>query len=345
MSGLGNVTTTSSGLASIPPELVPLLAAWMPFDKTLGAYLLGAFAGLMLYGLGVHQLYRYYTLFPTDDLYIRVMVAVVMLLETAHAVLTMHTCYFYLVTNYFNFLALLEGVWSLYALPVLLSGIMITSQVFFARRVFLIGTRYRIIVGIAMLCFVGEICFTIATTVLTFRSPLLGTAPSTVWLVPSTFAAAFLADTLFTVTLIVVLRRSRSGHTGLKRPNETLFDKFMLYAVSTGLLHCIFNFISLILTTTTFHTFIYIFFSIISARLYANSLLAVLNSRAPIAGRGLEVFDAGTYDLHLLARVQQRAAKVTWNVPQAPERAQASIAIKVTTESEGWDSKASGLSV
>lgn len=41
------------------------------------------------------------------------------------------------------------------------------------------------------------------------------------WLVPSTFGAAFLADAMFTITLIVVLRRSRAGISGLKRSVET----------------------------------------------------------------------------------------------------------------------------
>ena len=78
-------------LGSLPPDVAAGLEAFLPFDKTLGAYLLGTFAGLMLvislvcddtcsrrdprlYGLSVHQMYVYYRSFPSDDLYIRLLV-------------------------------------------------------------------------------------------------------------------------------------------------------------------------------------------------------------------------------------------------------------------------------
>ena len=41
-----------------------------------------------------------------------------------------------------------------------------------------------------------------------------------------------------------------------------------------------------------------------------------LNSRTVLAGKGVEVCDAGSYGLHLIARANRRAAAETWNVPQ-----------------------------
>ena len=51
-----------------------------------------------------------------------------------------------------------------------------------------------------------------------------------------------------------------------------------------------------------------------------------LNYRTVLTGKGIEVCDAGTYGLHLIARANRRAAAETWNVPQvrlprAPPRA------------------------
>ena len=34
-------------IGELPPALQQALSAWMPFDKTLGAYLLGTFVGLV----------------------------------------------------------------------------------------------------------------------------------------------------------------------------------------------------------------------------------------------------------------------------------------------------------
>ncbi len=69
---------------------------WSPLDKTLGVYLLGTFIGLVygvsplarftasqltlssptgrLYGISLHQMYRYYRLFPSDPRFIRILV-------------------------------------------------------------------------------------------------------------------------------------------------------------------------------------------------------------------------------------------------------------------------------
>ncbi|TBU41408.1 hypothetical protein BD309DRAFT_274797 [Dichomitus squalens] len=59
-------------------------------DQTIGADLLGTFFGLIFYGLSVHQLYKYYRLFAVDALIIRILVLLVMALQTLHAILTMH---------------------------------------------------------------------------------------------------------------------------------------------------------------------------------------------------------------------------------------------------------------
>ncbi|KAJ2997867.1 hypothetical protein NUW54_g7086 [Trametes sanguinea] len=78
-------------------------------NDTFGALLIGTYVGVIIYGLNLYQTARYFKAFPHDHLYLKVLVAVVLVLETWHTVLCMHMCYHYLVTNYFNPAALLEG--------------------------------------------------------------------------------------------------------------------------------------------------------------------------------------------------------------------------------------------
>ncbi|RPD62177.1 hypothetical protein L226DRAFT_535540 [Lentinus tigrinus ALCF2SS1-7] len=314
------------------PAIVPNFEDWLPLDKTLGAYLLGTFAGAILYGLSIHQLYRYFRLFPTDSLFIRILVAAVMLLETAHTAMTMHTCYFWLITGFLNFSLLMnESPWSLDALPMILSTIMLTTQLFFAKRVFLLGPKYQLVVGIAMLCLVGEIGFSIALTYRAFTVKGIENLNTAAWLISTALGLGSVADIMFTATLTYVLRRSRSS---LKRAAP--MELIMLYVVNTGLLHCIFNLISFILTVAITYSLIYGFFSTVTARLYANSLLAVLNSRDPQENKGLEFESGSAYGLNAIARANRRAAAQTWNVPQVNDEPEV-IDIKVTTEREEWE--------
>ncbi|KAI0349195.1 hypothetical protein OH77DRAFT_1525853 [Trametes cingulata] len=92
-------------LAFLPP--IPAL------DNTFGALLLGTFCGLILFGITLHQGYRYvrFPAYDKDSIIIKGTVATVLILETLHSALALHVCYFYLVKQYFDPLALLKGTW------------------------------------------------------------------------------------------------------------------------------------------------------------------------------------------------------------------------------------------
>ncbi|KAI1790102.1 hypothetical protein LXA43DRAFT_1083541 [Ganoderma leucocontextum] len=331
MSGLTNSTTVNDAGA------LAAIAAIIP--QTLGADLLGTFFGLVLYGLSVHQLYRYFRLFPSDAFFIRILVALVMTFETVHTVLTMHFCYNFLVTNYFNPVAFLNGVWSLDALPIVVSTIVFSSQLFFARRAYLAGPRFRPFVIFALLLVMAEIGFSIVITIKTF-SQNYTRLNNEKWLISTTLGMPLAADLVFSVTLLIVLRVSRQCETSNR---ESKLDLFVIYVVNTGLLHCIVNVVALAVNLASINgtSTYYLLFNVIAARLYANSLLAALNSREVKPGN--IAFD-GSIGLNFIERATRRAAAETWNVPQVPEGPPSMIDIKMTTELETdhdlhWDQK------
>ncbi|KAI0682313.1 hypothetical protein C8T65DRAFT_750653 [Cerioporus squamosus] len=129
-----------------PDDAMPLILQIPALDNTFGAVLLGTFLSLMLYGMTLHQSYRYYRLYPNDKAWLRGVVSLTIVLETIHMVLACHVCYYYLVTNYFKPTALLFGSWSIKLLLICSGCIIIVAQSFFARRVFLVGPQYRLLV-------------------------------------------------------------------------------------------------------------------------------------------------------------------------------------------------------
>ncbi|RDX54121.1 hypothetical protein OH76DRAFT_1479169 [Lentinus brumalis] len=139
---------------------VPFLPVKLPaLDNTMGAWLVGTFISLLLQGVGYHQTYRYFRLYPDDPRWLKLWVILVTLVETLNTVLSMHVCYYNLVTNYFNPTILLAGpVWSLKFLPVPGSIAAVITQLFFARRVYKIDRRFRpiaIIAATLVLAFAG----------------------------------------------------------------------------------------------------------------------------------------------------------------------------------------------
>ncbi|KAI0706323.1 hypothetical protein C8Q76DRAFT_749192 [Earliella scabrosa] len=86
---------------------------------------------------------------------------------------------------------------------------------------------------------------------------------------------AVTADILLTIVLIHVLRQNR---TGVKR-TDSMLDVMIMYSMNTGLLTGVFNLLSLLFAFIRPADLIYIGIGIPGTKMYANTLLAALNSR------------------------------------------------------------------
>ncbi|EIW57921.1 uncharacterized protein TRAVEDRAFT_48944 [Trametes versicolor FP-101664 SS1] len=253
----------------------------MDMDSTFGALLIGTLVGTTLYGMTILQIYRYFRTYPNDCTANSLLVYALAVLETFHVMISAHACYFYLVTSYGHPEALSVGVWSINILSVVSGVTIILSQSFFARRVYLIGTSFRLLVLVAVVLLVGELGFFTAATAQAFIFPRFMHFQRFTWMISAGAAMAVVADGLLTSVLVTVLRRNS---TGMKRL-DTIVDILILYAISTGLLTSVVNFLSFIFSLANPNNLVYSAFGIVATRLYANSLLAALNSRKYLAER------------------------------------------------------------
>ncbi|KAH9848025.1 hypothetical protein C2E23DRAFT_889474 [Lenzites betulinus] len=279
MSALPNAT--APGVPSDPFAGFPKVPA---LDNTFGAVLLGTFA------------HRYYRVYPDDGRWLKGLVVFIVFLETATSILSMHVCYYYLTTNFFNPLALQKGIWTLDLFPVASGVVMIASQSFFARRVWLVGGRFSkpLVIFAGILC-VAEMGFFIAASTEAEIIPTFAGFRSRTWLVSTGSTMAVSADVLLTIMLIILLHRSR---TGIKR-TDTMIDTLIIYSVNTGLLTGIFNMLSLIFAFTRPADLIYIGFAIPATKMYATTLLAALNSRQHVASTNV---NGVSHDSHPFGR-------------------------------------------
>ncbi|KAH9902502.1 hypothetical protein C8Q73DRAFT_777786 [Cubamyces lactineus] len=218
-----------------------------------------------------------------------------MSLETFHTALCIHMCYYYLTTNYFNPLALLSGVWS-QLLPVVTGTVIFVCHGFYARRVYLIGGLYRPLVFVIAGFMLGELAFVIAATTESFIQATFAAWEHYTWLISAGFGCAVGADLVLTTSLIVVLHRSRTGF----RSTDSMIDILIIYTINTGLLTGIFSLLSLIFAIVEPSNLIYVALNMVSTRSYANSVLAVLNSRRSLVERRFAQLDAGTFGMSAL---------------------------------------------
>ncbi|EIW57916.1 uncharacterized protein TRAVEDRAFT_48939 [Trametes versicolor FP-101664 SS1] len=309
-------------------ESIPALPKVPPLDNTVGVVLLCTFLGCMLFGLTIHQTYRYFRLYPTDGWRLKTFVTVLFVLDVFHTVLTIHMCHFYLINNYFNPARLVEGVWSI-RMSVMQTGcVIVVSHCFYARRMYLLGggRLWPIVFIITLLTVEFGLC--IAATVEAFVQVTFENYAKYAWVVCSALGTAVVVDVFVSAALIYYLHSSR---TGFKR-TDSLLDVLMVYAINTGLSTSIVSLAAALTAIIMPRNLVYSGLYIISSKLYANSLLAVLNSRRALVDRDMEGFDTGSFGMRVVdARDLNPIDFKTPSNPRVPP-AQTVIDVRVTKE-------------
>ncbi|KAI0706369.1 hypothetical protein C8Q76DRAFT_156677 [Earliella scabrosa] len=325
MSGQSN--STSSGMP-------PALGAPDNIDETFGAVLIGAFFSIILYGIGVHQIYRYFRVYGGDPLSIRGLVVLLSVLETLQVVFSIHASYHYLVTNYFKPTVLATAIWSANLIAITGALINVSSQAFFLRRVSLISSVYRLISVVAGLFLGVNLACNIFVSMRAFQTMRIEAFTEDKWVMPAAYGSLTIVNILVTGSLFAVMARARPTQGS----HKSLADSVVIYGINSGLLVLVFDLVAMIMAAAVPNALYWFPFGLITARLYMNTLLSVLNSRKLFIARGINLFDSGTYGANILTRANRLAAVERWNVPQLPEEAPpALVDIKVTTEIEGDD--------
>ncbi|KAI0654623.1 hypothetical protein C8Q70DRAFT_508745 [Cubamyces menziesii] len=273
-------------------------------DQTFGSLLVGTYITLVLYGLTVHQAFRYYRIYRQDVPRLRGLVSGLLLADTVYVVLCTYSCYHYLVTSYFKAEALVSGTWSLRLMAPTTGVIIVLSQSFYFRRAVLIGSWYKTYIAIVLILMLGEIGFTIAVTVDSFLRETFERFSGATWMVSAAFALAVVIDVIISTTLIMTLRKSR---TGFKR-TDTVLHILVVYTINTGLLTGTFSALSLILAVVRPNDLIFFACNMITTMLYSNSMLAVINSRRFLTQRATAPLGTGTsIDLNTITTNRQSA--------------------------------------
>ncbi|KAI0714872.1 hypothetical protein C8Q76DRAFT_728532 [Earliella scabrosa] len=298
-----------------------------PLDTTMGPLLIGVILGAVFYGVSLSQVYYYYTRYPRDPWHTKALVAAVWFTDTCHQALISHTIYWYLVTMYGDPNALFRLVNTI-LIEVLFQGFTgLFVQSFFAARIWKLSGKKLWLVLPVVAMIIAEFTVSIAYTVKSLGFEFFADLPKIKALSLSINIFAAVGDVLIAAILCTILQSSK---TGFERSN-LLINKLMVFAVNTGLLTSICACMSLITILALPDTFIYITFFFLIGRLYANSLMATLNSRKSLQAGSTGVSGETSVSLRDIAPSGANTANFTLS---KRDHNQSGIAIRIDTHKQ-----------
>ncbi|KAJ7928382.1 hypothetical protein B0H13DRAFT_2311663 [Mycena leptocephala] len=242
-------------------------------DVTYGAMFIGVLFAAFFQG--VLTAYIYYESFPDDLRRVKILVAIVWLLDATHLVLICQSCYHYLVTNWGNGPALLVSTHELDLHLIFVGLSTVLCQGFFLHRIWMFSKRNWILTGVlTAVCLAG---FALEVVLCAQILPVPSVAYFSVHTseVVALFSLGGIVDVAIALVLVFYLQQ---GRTHFDRTNFVV-ARVVHYTVATGLATSILAVACLAAYLAAPHTFIFIAMHFSLGRLYTNALLATLNSR------------------------------------------------------------------
>ncbi|CAL1703788.1 unnamed protein product [Somion occarium] len=246
-------------------------------SELMGGMVMTICISLIFYGVTTAQAYVYYLNSKRDSPWIKTLVASVWIFETIHTAVVLRFLYYMVIISFGNPQSLALIDWSL--------GVMCVSEVLILALVegFYIYRIWICTIGlISTLDLIGSLkslSFTLSTAVygLLARS----------WdAFQHTFSSSFsvlmacsfsaVVDGLIAICMMILLRHKQ---TGFNRTDNVL-RWIMAYSVNTGAISMVVSIVIAITYSTMQDSLLFVGLVILTGKLYANSLLGMLNARA-----------------------------------------------------------------
>ncbi|KAI0045136.1 hypothetical protein FA95DRAFT_166694 [Auriscalpium vulgare] len=240
-------------------------------DSTLGGLYIGIVVGSALWGVTALQTWSYHREFPEDAWHLKLLIAVVFVLDTLHQIFISHTGYLYLVSSQSNPRVVEHIQWS-FLVEVLAAGLVaVLVQGFFVSRIYRLSKKGIVLtLGLTVLV-LGQFATCILFCAHSFNmKPLILKN-----LLFAINAMTVAADLAIACALCCLFHKSRTG----VKTSDTIINRLIIFTVTTGLLTSLDAIGSLAAVAASPNTLIYMPFCFALCRLYVNSLLATLHAR------------------------------------------------------------------
>ncbi|CAL1710753.1 unnamed protein product [Somion occarium] len=264
---------TLIGLDSIPTP-----------EQWLGGVFILVCLSLVLYGIAVAQAYSYMLNCKNDGMPLRTAVLATILLETFQTASLLHLAWAYAIAGFGNFVASLHIPWSAGASIILEVAIVFLVQGFYLRRIWILSKKSKLLTGLmgvllltrVALGLATGICICLSGTWIEFRDEAHYST-----ILTCSHASAVVLDLSMTLLLMFHIYQYKTGFTR----TDDVVRSLVVYVVHTGATTTLVS-IAIILTYQLVHnSLLFAGFYAIQSKLYANSLLGMLNTRDMRKGR------------------------------------------------------------
>ncbi|KIM82138.1 hypothetical protein PILCRDRAFT_820523 [Piloderma croceum F 1598] len=266
-------------------------------ENTYGAMLLGAFLACCLSGIVTVQSFLYIKLYPSDATRTKLVVAVVWLLDTLHTCSVVSSIWHYLIPHFRDVLRVDFIPWTL-AMSVAITAVLtIIVQCFLVWRIYrLTKNDWRIAGPIFILALLklGAAC--VSTAEMIRLNSFTEFVQQFQWVFTLGLSLSSVVDVMITACLCYYLHNQRTGSLS----TNDIIDSLLVYTFEAGSLTCAGTVLSLILwlTMPDIRVFLTTYFMI--AKLYANSLLATLNTRKTLHESRFKALASGDHVLPVI---------------------------------------------
>ncbi|KAI0291511.1 hypothetical protein B0F90DRAFT_1391770 [Multifurca ochricompacta] len=266
------------------------LPAINPSEKFLplvGPILVGASLSWWLYGIMVLQVYVYYLAFPGDPLWTKAAVYGLFVLDTIDSVITTDVAWKMLCRGWGKPETLIKTDWGFAMTPVIDATIPIWVHMFYAWRLWVLGRNMK------------WKCFTSGIVILSLAVGITGIAsgityatindvrkiteiyvPISTWLAGSAFV-----DLLIATSMVYLLLAARKQAVKWNRATGRKLTNMIRLSVESGVASAALAIIHLTFFLSSGTNNIHLAFAFVTPKLYSNSLMVSLNSRAGVYER------------------------------------------------------------
>jgi hypothetical protein len=256
-----------------------------PIGTSYGAILLGSFAAIGLSGIAGVQCIVYFRMYPNDTWKDKLLVSVVWTLDIFHTILICASIWYYFITYFGDPERIAIIPWPIAFTVLLTAVITFIVHCFFAGKILRSSqNNWYIVVPIIFLSFLRSFAATVTTVEMTRLKHYSDYAkPYPGWVFTTGLALSTTVDILIMLSLCFYLQRlrSRMGSTSMIK----LVDTLTLYTLENGALTCVATTASLICWLKMNNNLVFLGLHFMITKLYANSLLASLNTRKELTKR------------------------------------------------------------
>lgn len=258
------------------PTMVSVPGDVTTVATTFGAMLLGTCFGCSLTGLVFVQCVLYYKLYPGDYAWTKFLVFVVWALDLTHTILIITTVWTSVITNY-NKPENMDIIPPALGLSVAVTAaITFLVHCFFANRIRKLMKTWYIAAPVVVLAFFRLFTACISTSeIIRLKHYSLFIRPYPAWIFTSGVTLSASVEIIITTTMVIFLGTRKTGFANMNH----IINSLILYTLETGSISAFVTVASLICWLIMRHNLIFLGMHFAIAKLYANSLLATLNTR------------------------------------------------------------------